>query len=101
MPDIPAEADTSLNTETLMSKEGEEGNPTARVYIGEDAEFIAHARQDIPDLLAEVTRLRNWPTSCGTPPTSSAPSRPSAWTTGAATATRVGWPPSPGAISWI
>ncbi len=32
----------------------------SRTDIGrlEDAEFIAHARQDVPDLLAEVDRLR-------------------------------------------
>jgi hypothetical protein len=32
-------------------------NPTAHVYIEEDAEFIAAARADVPDLLAEIERL--------------------------------------------
>lgn len=28
-----------------------------------DADFIAHARQDVPDLLAEVARLMEWKTN--------------------------------------
>lgn len=35
---------------------------------GNDAAFIAHAREDIPRLLAEIERLRNaisWGVSCG------------------------------------
>lgn len=33
--------------------------PVAEVeYIIQDAEFVAHARQDVPDLVAEVERLR-------------------------------------------
>lgn len=38
--------------------EGEECNPIARVHVDEDAAFIAHARRDVPDLLAEVNRLK-------------------------------------------
>lgn len=30
----------------------------AHIYEKEDAEFIAHARQDVPALVAEVERLR-------------------------------------------
>lgn len=41
--------------------EGEDCNPTARVYTDTDADFIAQARQDIPDLLTEVERLRTPP----------------------------------------
>lgn len=36
--------------------EGEECNPTARVYTEGDAAFIAAARTDVPALLAEVLR---------------------------------------------
>lgn len=36
----------------------EESNPAAHVYTDEDAEFIAHAREDVPDLVAEVRELR-------------------------------------------
>lgn len=33
-------------------------NPVAHTYTPEDREFIAHAREDIPALLAEIDRLR-------------------------------------------
>ena len=33
-------------------------NPIAHTYTPEDRQFIAHARTDMPDLLAELKRLR-------------------------------------------
>lgn len=33
-------------------------NPVAETYTPEDRTFIAHAREDVPALLAEVERLR-------------------------------------------
>lgn len=38
--------------------EGVDVNPVAHTYTPEDRQFIAHARTDMPDLLAEVKRLR-------------------------------------------
>lgn len=38
--------------------EGVNVNPIAHTYTPEDRQFIAHARTDMPDLLAEVKRLR-------------------------------------------
>lgn len=38
--------------------EGVDVNPIAHTYTPEDRRFIAHARTDVPDLLAEVDRLR-------------------------------------------
>ena len=35
----------------------EESNPTAHVYTDADAEFIAHAREDVPALVARVREL--------------------------------------------
>jgi len=43
--------------EILDSGETEECNPTAHVYTDEDAEFIAHARTDVPALLARGREL--------------------------------------------
>ncbi|OZE04353.1 hypothetical protein CH249_25815 [Rhodococcus sp. 05-2255-3B1] len=37
----------------------EEAEPTAHVYIDEDAEFIAHAREDVPALLAVLRERDN------------------------------------------
>jgi len=38
--------------------DGVDVNPIAHTYTPEDREFIAHAREDIPALLAKVERLR-------------------------------------------
>jgi hypothetical protein len=43
--------------EFYIGDDGHEGIAES-VFVKEDAEFIAHARQDIPLLLAEVERLR-------------------------------------------
>lgn len=37
----------------------EDGGPSVGACYHEDAEFIAHAREDIPALIAEVKRLRH------------------------------------------
>lgn len=38
--------------------EGEECNPTAKVYTEDDAAFIGHAREDVPWLLDQLTEAR-------------------------------------------
>lgn len=49
--------DAESYDEILANGECEESNPTAHVYVEEDAEFIAHAREDVPWLLEHVDRL--------------------------------------------
>ena len=49
--------DADSYAEILANGECEESNPTAHVYVEEDANLIAHAPADLAALVAEVERL--------------------------------------------